>query len=155
MRATPHAVVNRRVAAGSSIEPFILGIEFGANDDEHSHPTHRTVTRAWPDHHTHARCDVDQFLVQLHLCAGFAFEEIVHFSESLVVVQARVVRDFSYVQSAGEIVDLLEGSPCHAAWTLDGTQLSEINKFVAGMRFGIRQRGGVGHCGRFWGLRVG
>jgi len=152
---TPRAVVNRREAAGRSIKPFILGVEFGANDDEHSHPTHRPVTRAWPHHHAHARCDVDQFLVQLHLCAGFAFEEIVHFSESRVVVQARVVRDFSHVQSAGEIVDLLEGSPCHAARTRDGTQLSEIDKFVAGPRVGIRQWGGVGHCGRVWGLRVG
>lgn len=105
------------------------------------------MTDARANHHAHARVNLDQFVVQLHLGSLtigplLALQKVIGLCQSAVVVETGVGGNLGDVDRAGKVGHVGKRSPRGATGTGNARDLGEINQFVAargGRR--IRHRG--------------
>jgi hypothetical protein len=112
------------------VKPLVTRVVFGEDDDEDFHFTQGAVAGAWANEDRDTRAHGDDVLIELHAGVGAALEEIIRFSETLVIVQAGVCGDVGDVDRGGEVGNIFERTMRGAAGALDAGDGGEIDKFV-------------------------
>ena len=119
-------------ATDLSVKPFVLGVKFGGDQDQHLHLPNGSVARPGPNHDAQPGMNIDDGVVQLHLGVRLALKKVIDFGQSSVVVQSSVTFDLGHMYGTGKVIDRREGAACLAARTLAWGNLTEINDFVGG-----------------------
>ena len=86
-----------------------------------------------PNHDAHSRFDWNHVFVELHACLGAAFQKVVGFCQSAVIVQLGIFRDFRNVNRTREIGGIGEGAASRPTRTRGPWKVGKVDQFISGL----------------------
>ena len=115
---------------------FVGGIELRNHNIDDLHGADRSVPDAWRNADAHSLTQWDDFLVELHLSVGAAFEDEIGLCQAFMVVQFGVGFDLRHVDRRRIIGDFGERPFRDATGARSSRQLRKVDDLPSGL-YGI------------------